>query len=115
MRLHITDSLRINLASERWECRACGQALGSARHSYKTGLLMHVGQPEPRAGEPASPHPPLCLLYEFFCPGCGTRIEAELQAPGHLPSHDIELDIDALKRQWGAGPAEFRGPQGVPP
>lgn len=111
MRLHITPALRIDLTTERWECRACGQPLASARENYKCGLLLHVGEAAPGAGEVRPAGPALCLLYEYFCPGCGTRIEAELQAPGHLPCHDIELDLDALQRLAAARPSEVGGPQ----
>lgn len=117
MRLHITPLLRIDLVTERWECRACGQPLCSARENYKCGLLMHVGEaePEPAPGVAARGGPALCLLYEYFCPGCGTRIEAELQAPGHLPCHDIELDLDALQREGAAARPAAPGPQETGP
>ena len=41
--------------------------------------------------------PAWCRILEYYCPGCGTLIEAEYLPPGHPPLHDIELDIDALE------------------
>jgi len=38
-----------------------------------------------------------CRLIEFYCPSCGTMIENEYLPPGHPLTHEIELDIDALK------------------
>src|SRR3546814_8256728 len=47
-----------------------------------------------------SPDPTWCRILEYYCPQCGTLVEAEYLPPGHPPVHDIELDIDALKLQW---------------
>ena len=47
-----------------------------------------------------SPDPTWCRILEYYCPQCGTMMEAEYLPPGHPPLHDIELDIDALKAQW---------------
>jgi acetone carboxylase gamma subunit len=33
----------------------------------------------------------------MFCPGCATLIEVEYLPPGHPITHDLEIDIDALK------------------
>ncbi|HSD11877.1 MAG TPA: acetone carboxylase subunit gamma, partial [Candidatus Binatia bacterium] len=42
---------------------------------------------------------------EYYCPGCGVQMETEYLPPGHPPTHDIEFDIDDLKRRF-AGNAE---------
>jgi acetone carboxylase gamma subunit len=34
---------------------------------------------------------------EFYCPGCAALLECEYLPPGHPLTHDIELDIDALR------------------
>lgn len=115
MKVHVTEYLRIDLGQEMWECKCCGKPLVSARENYKKGLLIHPRDPrevhrpliDPKDFEyNFGPDPALCVLYEFYCPGCGTLMETEYQVPGHLPVHDIELDIDALKRQW-AGRTEL--------
>jgi acetone carboxylase, gamma subunit len=105
----ITEYLRINLTTEKWECRACSHEIGSARENYKHGLLVHNRDPrevhkpllDPSKYERTfSPNPDWCRILEFYCPSCGTLVEAEYLPPGHPPTHDIELDIDALKEQW---------------
>ena len=109
MRVLITEYLRIDLASEAWECRVCGQHLGPARGNYKEGLLVYDRDPteiHPPLLDPKryrntfAPNPAWCAILEYYCPGCGTMIEVEYIVPGHPPVHDIELDIDALKAQW---------------
>ena len=45
------------------------------------------------------PDPEYCRLLEFYCPGCGVIIENEYLPPGHPITHDIQLDIDALKER----------------
>jgi acetone carboxylase gamma subunit len=82
---------------------------GSARDNYKRGLLVHDRDPR-EVHKPLldttlyartySPDPAWCRILEYYCPGCGTMVEAEYLPPGHPPLHDIELDIDALKLQW---------------
>lgn len=109
MKVLITEYLRINLDTEKWECRSCGHVHGSARDNYKRGLLVYDRDPrevhppllDPKLYERTySPDPAWCRILEYYCPECGTMVEAEYLPPGHPPLHDIELDIDALRVQW---------------
>ncbi len=43
-----------------------------------------------------------CRLLEFYCPQCGVMIENEYLPPGHPITHDIQIDIDELKKRQGA-------------
>ena len=46
-------------------------------------------------------------LDSTYCPNCGQMIEVEYTVPGHPPVHDIEPDIDDLKKKvasWGSVP-----------
>lgn len=109
MKVLITEYLRIDLDDEQWECRRCERRLGSARDNYKRGLLVYDRDPR-EVHKPLldptlyartfSPDPVWCRILEYYCPGCGTMVEAEYLPPGHPPLHDIELDIDSLKAQW---------------
>lgn len=108
MKLRITENLDIDLPREKWLCTACGHELASARADYKTGCLvaevpLEEAHPPMVHGELHSftPNPDFCRLIEFYCPGCGTIIENEYLPPGHPLTHDIELDIDALKARHG--------------
>jgi acetone carboxylase gamma subunit len=109
MKVSVTEYLRIDLDTEQWECRRCGHVHGSARENYKKFMLIHDRDPREihrpildpeRYAFNFSPDPKVCAIYEFYCPCCGTMIEAEYTVPGHEPLHDMELDIDALKKQW---------------
>lgn len=109
MKVLITETLRIDLGTEQWECRRCGHAHGSARDNYKRGLLVHDRDPREihkplldpdRYARTYSPDPDWCRILEYYCPDCGVLVEAEYLPPGHPPLHDIDLDIDALKLQW---------------
>ena len=112
MNVLITEYLRIDLDTETWECRRCDRALGSARDSCKRGLLVYDRDPteihrpllDPRKYERTfAPDPAWCRILEYYCPGCGTIVEAEYVPPGHPPLRDIELDIDALKQRAQEG------------
>ena len=109
MNVLITEYLRINLDTEKWECRNCGHVHGNARENYKRGLLVYDRDPSEihkplldttKYDRTYSPDPNWCRILEYYCPSCGTMVEAEYLPPGHPPLHDIELDIDALKLQW---------------
>jgi acetone carboxylase, gamma subunit len=117
----ITEYLRINLDSEQWECRKCGHEHGSARDNYKRGLLVYDRDPTEvhlalldttKYVRSSAPDPTWCRVLEYYCPRCGTLIEAEFVPPGHPPLCDIDLDIDALKVQW-AGRDELPEPVAV--
>lgn len=108
MKICITEYLRIDLARERWECRRCACDLGAARDNYKRGLLVHARDPREihqpvvdptRYAYTFAPDPTYCALLEYYCPACGTLVEVEYTVPGHPPVHDIELDVDDLKRK----------------
>jgi len=108
-RVAVTEYLEIDLGTETWHCRRCQRGLGPARRSYKEGCLVHARDPRslfaPEVeGERYSfaPDPTLCLLVEFYCPGCGTLVETEALPPGHPPTCDIELDLDSLRRRAAA-------------
>jgi acetone carboxylase, gamma subunit len=109
MKVQITEYLRIDLTSERWECRRCNHQIGNARQNYKQGLLVYDRDPReihPPLLDPKlyartySPDPNWCRILEYYCPNCGTMVEVEYLPAGHPPLHDIDLDIDALKVQW---------------
>ncbi len=109
MKVLVTEYLRIDLDTEQWECRRCDHVHGDARDNYKRGLLVYDRDPR-EVHKPLldttlyartySPDPTWCRILEYYCPQCGTLVEAEYLPPGHPPLHDIEFDIDALKLQW---------------
>jgi acetone carboxylase gamma subunit len=109
MKVLVTENLRIDLDTEKWECRHCNKVLNSARDNYKRALLVYNRDPteihkpllDPKKYKLTySPNPEWCRILEYYCPQCGAMIETEYLPPGHPPVRDIELDIDALKAQW---------------
>jgi len=105
-RVAITEYLEIDLATEMWHCRKCGHSLISARKNYKEGCLVFPRDPatiyDPQIeGERYrfAPDKSVSVFVEFYCPRCGTLIETEAMPPGHPPTYDIEIDIDALKKR----------------
>jgi acetone carboxylase gamma subunit len=111
MRVPMTEYLFIDLDSERWLCRICGHDLGDARGNYKEGTLVYDRDPReihPPILDPEkyeftfSPDPSFCRILEFYCPQCGTQIEAEYLPPGHPPTVDMIWDIDSLREKWNA-------------
>ena len=108
MHVHITEQLDLDLEAERWVCRRCRSALGSARESYKEGILVHARDPreihkpilDPERYEfTYAPDPEWVQILEYYCPSCGQMIEVEYCPPGYPPLHDIEIDVDALKKR----------------
>jgi acetone carboxylase gamma subunit len=108
MKVHITENLDVDLDTEQWVCRRCGEEFANARDNYKRGLLVHNRHPheihkplvDPDRYEfTYGPDPNWVRILEYYCPACGHMIEVEYAPPGHPPLHDIELDIDSLKRR----------------
>jgi acetophenone carboxylase len=105
--VEITEYLAIDLADEHWHCRRCDHDLGSARCNYKEGCA--AADRDPREIHEAvvdgeytfAPDPEWCRIVEFYCPNCATLLEVEYLPPGHPITHDIQLDIDALKAKHG--------------
>lgn len=101
-RRRVTEYLVLDLEARVWRCHRCDREIGPAKHSYKEGCLLYdrdprtLYQPSPAGEWTVGPDPAWCRIVEFYCPGCGTLIEAELLPPGHPITYDIELDLDAL-------------------
>lgn len=101
--MQITEYLEIDLERERWRCTRCERELGDARRNYKEGCLVRerdpreIHRPVVDGEYTFAPDPDWCRILEFICPGCGTLVEVEYLPPGHPITHDIELDVDALK------------------
>jgi acetone carboxylase gamma subunit len=127
MKVFITAALAIDLDSERWHCTKCDGVLGDARENYKKGLLVADRDPAEvhapildatRYEHTFAPDPKWCRIVEYCCPHCGLLAEVEYLPPGHPLTHDLELDIDALKAQWAereAPTAPVLGPDFVAP
>jgi acetone carboxylase gamma subunit len=108
MRVRITEALDICLELEQWVCNRCDAVLGAARSNYKEYCLvaevpLREAHPPMVEGEMFSftPDPDFCRLLEFYCPECAIIIENEYLPPGHPITHEIQLDIDSLKRRYG--------------
>jgi acetophenone carboxylase len=99
----ITEYLEIDLETERWHCRRCGHDIASAREDYKRGLLLYdrdpteIYQARIDAEYSHAPDPRWCRIVEFYCPGCATQVEVEYLPPGHPLTHDMQIDVDALR------------------
>ena len=108
-RLRITEYLDLDLDREQWVCERCDRVLGPAQESYKKGCLLY--DRDPREVHPPivegnfsfAPDPLWVRIVEFYCPGCGTQIETEYLPPGHPITHDIEIDLPALKKRIDDG------------
>ncbi|MBZ5570922.1 MAG: acetone carboxylase subunit gamma [Acidobacteriia bacterium] len=113
-RIRMTEYLDLDLDREQWICNRCGHGLGSARDNYKEGCLLYdrdpreIHQPIVDGKFTFSPDPLWVQIVEFYCPGCGTQIETEYLPPGHPITHDIEIDIDSLKRRLDSGELVIR-------
>lgn len=103
-RRRITEALDLDMAARRWVCNRCGRDLGPAERSYKEGCLLCDRDPreihvpfDPPTEFGFSPHPDWCRIVEVYCPGCAVLFDVEYLPPGHPVTHDIELDLDAVR------------------
>jgi acetone carboxylase gamma subunit len=110
--LRITEAVDLDLDAERWRCNRCGADLGPATANYKEACLLYDRDPREIhgtfPGNPEfsfSPHPDWCRIVEVYCPVCATMLDVEYLPPGHPPTHDIELDLEALRRRRDEGAA----------
>lgn len=108
-KVRVTEYLEIDLDHENWVCQRCGHSLISARENYKKGCVVAERplaevHPPMVEGQVYSfcPDPDYCRILEFYCPACGILIENEYLPPGHPITHDIQLDVDKLKKRHGA-------------
>lgn len=103
-RMQITEALDIDVEKGFWCCNRCGADLISAEENYKKGCLiaernpLEVHRPIIDKEFNYAPHPEWCRIIEFYCPGCGVMFDAEYLPPGHPITHDIELDLEKLKK-----------------
>ena len=103
-RRRITEALDLDVATRRWCCNRCDHDLGDATRNYKEACLLYDRDPreihrpfEDETPFSFSPDPEWCRIVEVYCPGCGVMLDAEYLPPGHPVTHDIEIDLDALR------------------
>ena len=100
----VTPYVGIDLETELWVCRKCGEELGDARDKMKQGLLVNERDPDEvhrsLIGEEYkytyAPDGDWCRLLEYYCPSCATQVEVEYLPPGHPPVNNIRPDVDWL-------------------
>ena len=99
----ITEYLKIDIDAERWRCARCEHDLGPARENYKKGCLVadrdptEIHPPVTGGEYTFAPAPGWCRVVGCYCPGCLVLVEVEYLPPGHPITHDIEIDITALR------------------
>jgi acetophenone carboxylase len=108
-RIRVTEYLDLDLDREQWTCNRCNHDLGPARENYKKGCLLYdrdpreIHMPIVEGAYSFSPDPLWVKIVEFYCPGCGVQMETEYLPPGHPITHDIEINIAALKSRLARG------------
>jgi acetone carboxylase gamma subunit len=78
----------------RIRCAKCGYDLGPARGNYKEHTLLRRGRLEdagPLVGDPKRFIDDEMELREYFCPGCVTLLDSEINRAAAPLLWDIEL------------------------
>lgn len=81
-------------ADRRFRCAKCGHDLGLTTENYKTHALLREGSVQgsgPLAGDPARFIDDEIVLRQYFCPGCVTLLDNEINRAGSALLWDIEL------------------------
>jgi acetophenone carboxylase len=105
----ITEYLDLDVDEGAWRCASCERSLIDAEENYKKGCLVYNRDPREihnavYEGEyNFAPDPAWVRILEFYCPGCGVQIETEYLPPGHPVTHDINIDVPALKARIDSG------------
>lgn len=116
-RVRITESIDLNLDTDMWQCNRCNHELIDAHENYKKGTLLYnrdpreVHQARLKGEYTFAPDPNWVRIIEFYCPNCGTQLETEYLPPGHPITHDIEIDLDSLKRRLASNELIIRDGQ----
>lgn len=108
-RVTITEYLELDVDEENWHCSSCGCALIDSEENYKKGCVVYARDPR-EIHNPVyegdynfAPDPAWVRIVEFYCPQCGTQVETEYLPPGHPITHDINIDVPALKARIDGG------------
>ena len=77
-----------------FRCATCGHDLGPTTGNYKERTLLRRGRLEgagPLVGDPARFIDDEMELREYFCPGCVTLLDTEINRAGEPLLWDVEL------------------------
>ncbi|MGV0833983.1 acetone carboxylase subunit gamma [Mycolicibacterium thermoresistibile] len=88
----IADTLVHNPADATFSCASCGHDLGAATSNYKERATLRETPMTATGSEFALPDSPIAskmVFREFFCPGCGLRLDTEISRAGDPLLHDI--------------------------
>lgn len=108
MRVQVAEALSVDVDTRRWLCARCEHDLGDAGDNYKEKCLVAARDPREVHGWTTrsdngmgfTPDPDWCRIVEFYCPACATMLDVEYLPPGHPLTHEIELDLDALRQRF---------------
>lgn len=78
----------------RFRCGRCEHDLGPVSDNYKLHTLMREGSLEeagPLVGDPKRFIDDEMVFRQYFCPGCVTLLENEINRASEPPLWDIEL------------------------
>ena len=78
----------------RFRCARCAHELGPATGNYKEHTLLRRGRLDeagPLVGDPGRFIDDEMELREYFCPGCVTLLDTEINRVGEPLLWDIEL------------------------
>lgn len=108
-RVTITEYLELDVDEENWHCSSCGCTLIDSEENYKKGCVVYARDPR-EIHNPVyegeynfAPDPAWVRIVEFYCPQCGIQVETEYLPPGHPITHDINIDVPALKARIDGG------------
>jgi N-methylhydantoinase B len=94
----LTDSLDLRREEDgvHAACCRCAADLGPARGNYKDRCVRRdtdIGAANPNIGDYRRYIDDRPVFRQFFCPGCGARIENEVARENDPVLHDIELHL----------------------
>jgi N-methylhydantoinase B len=81
-------------AERRFRCAKCGHDLGPTADNYKDHTLVReapLQEAGPLIGDPKRFIDDEMVFRQYFCPGCVTLIENEVNRASEPPLRDIEL------------------------
>lgn len=85
----------MSVSADGFACTHCGEGLGERTGNWKDAAARRcwpIGERAGQLGTKVKHAASLRLrMWELYCPGCGTLIEAEICAEDEGPAHDIRL------------------------
>lgn len=100
---HLEVGVAVAMAGGEWRCRRCGESLGDGHANFRTSCVERSQIASDAFANELSMQlrgrsaDPIITLVQYFCPGCGSCVSADISSVGAEPAPAPRLTAEGMR------------------